>query len=142
LPYTYIVYTDNRNGNSEIYMNELSTGTESRVTNNSATQSKPAISTGAANFIVYMDNRNGNWDIYITSFWSTVSVTGTGPHASNTPTTPTLDSENAVNLGNQTLITIIISVAIIVVIAAASGGVFLAVKQRKSKKSNNKSTSK
>jgi beta propeller repeat protein len=143
LPYTYIVYTDNRDGNSEIYMNELSTGTESRVTYNSATQSKPAISTGAANFIVYMDNRNGNWDIYITSFWLTaavtgkgpVGVTGTGPSSNHSPSpTSTLATEKTVNSDNQRLIIIAISAAIIIAIVGAAA--FL-VKQRKPRKPNN-----
>ncbi len=65
----YVVDTDDKNGNLEIYMSDYVVGQEYRVTNNNATQLNPRISaTEYGNFIVYMDNRNGNWDIYLTMF--------------------------------------------------------------------------
>ena len=63
-----LTWDDNRNGNGDIYLYEITTGVEAQVTNNSASQTNSQIATGDANFIVYMDNRNGNWDIYQASF--------------------------------------------------------------------------
>jgi TolB protein len=71
--YKYVVFDDIRHGDSEIYMYEVASGIENRVTNNLARQTNAAIFSGSYddrlyNTIVYMDDRNGNWDIYATSF--------------------------------------------------------------------------
>lgn len=65
-----IVYQDNREyygygiGNTwDIYLYDLDTQIESKVTTNSANQFSPAIDFGQ---IVYVDDRNGNNDIYMT----------------------------------------------------------------------------
>ena len=57
-----VVWMDYRNGNSDIYMYDLSTGNETPVCVNSANQDYPAIS---GDKIVWMDTRSGNWDIYM-----------------------------------------------------------------------------
>lgn len=60
-----IVFTDWRHGgsNTEIYLFNLSTGTEQRITTNNAQQRNPQISGGK---IVWIDQRNDvNWDIYM-----------------------------------------------------------------------------
>ena len=69
----YLVYAS-RNDNStswdgnlfknwDIYLTNLDTNIEYQVTNNNASQIRPAVSGGR---VVYMDFRNGNWDIYMT----------------------------------------------------------------------------
>jgi TolB protein len=131
------VLANSKIANSNIYLYNIDTGVESGVTNDNSTHSRPAISANYGNYVVYMDNRNGNWDIYLNAFGYGVGSTGGG-------LSPTSSPSNAVviNLGNQGLMTIIISAAIIVVIAVAGAIAFLAMKQRNSKKSNSKSTSK
>jgi beta propeller repeat protein len=57
-----IVWTDNRNGNYDIYMYDISTSKEKRITSNSSDSVWPAI---YGNKIVWMDNRNGDYDIYM-----------------------------------------------------------------------------
>jgi len=57
-----IVYSDQRNGNWDVYLYDLATGTEKRLTTDAADQSNPAIS---GTRVVYEDRRNGNWDIYL-----------------------------------------------------------------------------
>jgi beta propeller repeat protein len=57
-----IVWQDERNGNSEIYMSDLSTSTETRITTSDSDQIKPAVWGDRA---VWQDARNGNWDIYM-----------------------------------------------------------------------------
>ena len=67
-----IVWTESRNegwneygaqdGNLDIYMYDLSTSTETRITTNNSTQRLPAI---YEDRIVWEDKRNGNWDIYM-----------------------------------------------------------------------------
>jgi beta propeller repeat protein len=57
-----IVWQDNRNGNPDIYLYNVTTASETRITTDPANQTKPKI---YGDHIVYMDNRNsGNWDIY------------------------------------------------------------------------------
>jgi beta propeller repeat protein len=51
----------NENGNPDIYMNDLSTKKETRITTNGSRQSYPAI----YNRIVWDDDRNGEIDIYM-----------------------------------------------------------------------------
>ncbi len=58
----YIVYQDNRNGNWDIYMYNLSTGVETQITVDENEQILPRI---YGDIIVWQDNRNGNWDIYM-----------------------------------------------------------------------------
>ncbi|MBI5663868.1 MAG: thrombospondin type 3 repeat-containing protein [Nitrospirae bacterium] len=57
-----MVWQDNRNGNDDIYMYDISTGLETRITSDTNAQFSPAIS---GNRIVWQDNRNGNSDIYM-----------------------------------------------------------------------------
>ena len=56
-----IVWQDDRNGNFDIYMYDLSTRKETRITRNKSDSENPVI---YENSIVWQDNRNGNWDIY------------------------------------------------------------------------------
>jgi len=57
-----IVWEDNRNGNSDIYMYDLSTNQEKQITTDPNEQSFPSIS---GDKIVWQDYRNGNSDIYM-----------------------------------------------------------------------------
>lgn len=56
-----VVWQDQRNGNSDIYGKDLSTGQEFPVTTNPSFQLDPAIS---GNIVVWRVSRNGNYDIY------------------------------------------------------------------------------
>jgi len=56
-----VVYTDGRNGNDEIYMYNLGTSTETRITNNGAVQEHPQI---IGDYIVWTDWRHTNAEIY------------------------------------------------------------------------------
>jgi beta propeller repeat protein len=56
-----IVWQDNRNGDWDIYMYDLSTQKETQITTNSSDSINPVI---YGNNIVWQDNRNGNWQIY------------------------------------------------------------------------------
>jgi len=58
---TKVVYTDDRNGNNELYLYDLAYGEESRMTNNASSQSAAALSGGR---LVWEDERNGHTDIY------------------------------------------------------------------------------
>ena len=57
-----IVWQDQRNGNWDIYLYNLSTSTESRITTDESNQTKPSI---YGDRIVWQDERNGNRDIYM-----------------------------------------------------------------------------
>ena len=57
-----IVWMDRRNGNWDIYMYDLSTGTETQITTNPSSHEYPKIH---GDRIVWEDSRNGNWDIYM-----------------------------------------------------------------------------
>jgi TolB protein len=57
----YIVWSDNRNGNSDIYAYQISTQTEFAITTAAGTQRYPEIS---GDYVVWEDYRNGNADIY------------------------------------------------------------------------------
>jgi beta propeller repeat protein len=57
-----IAWADNRNGNSDIYICDLSTFTETQITKNGFLASNPSVQ---GNRIVWADNRNGNLDIYM-----------------------------------------------------------------------------
>ena len=58
----YIVWTDNRNGNQDIYMYNLVSEEETRITDNPEDQFRPLI---YGNKIVWNDKRNGNSDVYM-----------------------------------------------------------------------------
>jgi TolB protein len=57
-----IVWQDERNGNWDVYVYNLSTSTETRITSNESNQTRPAI---YEDRIVWQDKRNENWDIYL-----------------------------------------------------------------------------
>ncbi len=66
----HLVWQDNRNGNNEIFYNQsldsgASWGTDSSLTNNSASSENPfiAVSENAVH-IIWQDNRDGNYEIY------------------------------------------------------------------------------
>jgi beta propeller repeat protein len=55
-----IVWEDERNGNSDIYMYDLSTKKESQITSDKSNQKNPEI---FGDVIIWMDDRNGgSWD--------------------------------------------------------------------------------
>ena len=56
-----VVFSDNRNGNWDIYSYDLKTGAEKRLTSDPATQTSPAV---CGSTVVWEDWRNGNPDIY------------------------------------------------------------------------------
>lgn len=58
---TIVVWQDQRNGNWDIYMKDISGGSSIAVTNHPSDQIRPSIS---GNIIVWQDMRNGNSDIY------------------------------------------------------------------------------
>ena len=57
-----VVISDNRRGNSDIYMYDLDSKTETQITSDKASQIEPAIS---GDKIVWTDRRNQNTDIYM-----------------------------------------------------------------------------
>ena len=57
-----IVWGDDRNGNRDIYMYDLSTSTETQITTDPANQWNPAVS---GDITVWQDYRNRNDDIYM-----------------------------------------------------------------------------
>jgi TolB protein len=57
-----VVWTDERNGNPDIYMKDLSTNKTVPITTNPAKQMNPKI---YGNIVVWQDYRNGNWDIFM-----------------------------------------------------------------------------
>mgnify|MGYP000922284285 CR=1 FL=1 len=57
-----IVWMDDRNGDWDIYMYDISTSRETQITTNEANQEYPVI---YGDRIVWTDNRNGDWDIYM-----------------------------------------------------------------------------
>jgi beta propeller repeat protein len=57
-----VVWQDERNGDWDIHMYNLSASIETRITTNKSNQTKPAI---YGDRIVWQDERNGNWDIYM-----------------------------------------------------------------------------
>ncbi len=57
-----IVYQAYRGSNWDIYLYNIATGSEIRITDESAYQQYPSI---YRNMIVWQDYRNGNWDIYL-----------------------------------------------------------------------------
>jgi beta propeller repeat protein len=56
-----IAYSKYHDGNQDIFVFDLATRVEKRITSNAAEQSKPCIS---GNRVVWQDMRNGNYDIY------------------------------------------------------------------------------
>ena len=72
-----IVWQDFRNGNYDIYMYDLSTSRETRITANESNQTYPAI---YGDRIVWQDDRNGQYDIFMcnisTSEETQISISG------------------------------------------------------------------
>jgi beta propeller repeat protein len=60
----YVAYADDRNGNWDIYVMNLRTLTEYRITTDTNDQRDPSMS---GTRVAYEDNRNGNWDIYMST---------------------------------------------------------------------------
>lgn len=58
---SYIVWQDARNGGSDIYLQNLATKVQTRITKGVVAEN-PCVS---GNRIVWQDKRNGNWDIYM-----------------------------------------------------------------------------
>ncbi|MBI4003717.1 MAG: putative Ig domain-containing protein, partial [Candidatus Omnitrophica bacterium] len=57
-----LVWQDLRNGNWDVYLYDLTTQTERRITSHAANQVNPAID---GDRLVWQDLRNGNWDVYL-----------------------------------------------------------------------------
>ena len=57
----FIVWTDYRNGNGDIYLYDIQSGQERRLTSERAEEAFPDISDGR---IVWMGNNDGYWNIY------------------------------------------------------------------------------
>ncbi|MBI4827042.1 MAG: hypothetical protein HY807_11600, partial [Nitrospirae bacterium] len=72
-----IVWSEYKDGNYDIYMYDITTGVETRVTTDPAEQGSPDVS---GNRIVFDDERNGNWDIYLYDI-----STGTETRITNNP---------------------------------------------------------
>ncbi|MFC1624616.1 putative Ig domain-containing protein, partial [Candidatus Omnitrophota bacterium] len=66
-----IVWHDNRNGNYDIYMYDLSASEETQITNDSSNQVNPAI---YEDKIVWNDYRNGNYDIYMYDLFTSQEI--------------------------------------------------------------------
>ena len=66
-----VVWQDNRNGNWDIYMEDMATGQVLPVCACPGDQEKPSITLDGNGkpFVVWQDNRDGNWDIYGTSVY-------------------------------------------------------------------------
>ena len=66
----HIVWSDNRDGNQEIYYKRsrddgMTWGPDTRLTNNPGNSTNPGIAlTGKAVHVVWMDNRDGNFELY------------------------------------------------------------------------------
>jgi len=60
-----VVYSDTRDGNLDIYLYDVQSNTEHRITTNQGLQWNPDIS---GNHIVWSDDRNGNWDVYACTY--------------------------------------------------------------------------
>ncbi len=87
-----VVWADTRNGNSDIYLYDLKTKTESVVTTDTGDQILPSIS---GTKVVYASNQNGgDWDIYVRDV-----VTGKQKRltvSSGTQTNPVISGSNVV----------------------------------------------
>ena len=57
-----LLYFDDRTGDNEIYLYEISTGSETNITNSYGNQQNPDIWN---EWVVWEDDRAGNWDIYL-----------------------------------------------------------------------------
>ncbi|MFW3146776.1 MAG: PKD domain-containing protein [Thermoplasmatota archaeon] len=57
-----VVWCDNRTGDYDIYLYDISTENETRITNDTSNQTHPDI---FSDRIVWQDYRNGHWDIYL-----------------------------------------------------------------------------
>ncbi len=124
--YTYLVYgrtSPSPATNTNLYIYDCPSETEFRVTDNNASQIRPAISAEYSDNIVYMDNRNGNWDIYLTGFG--YGVGATGPNAQSADSS---SSGEATGLSYQDL-TIIAVIAVVVAIVAIGVSVFVATRR-------------
>ncbi len=60
-PHVLVAYQDDRNGSSDIYLYDLATKKERRMTNDPAAQTEPSIGNEE---VVWTDGRNGDPDVY------------------------------------------------------------------------------
>lgn len=56
-----VAWEDFRNGDADIYLSDLTSGGERRITSDPADQFLPSVS---GNVVIWQDHRNGPWDIY------------------------------------------------------------------------------
>ncbi len=67
----YIVWSDDRNGNSDIFGYQISTGTEFAISTAAGDQLSPRVS---GDYVVWQDSRNGNADVYAYQLSSTTEI--------------------------------------------------------------------
>ena len=92
----YIVWSDNRNGNWDIFAYQVSTGSEINVVTNSSDQSSPVIS---GDIIVWEDGRNGALDIY--GYKISTATEFKISDAANTQSSPQIDGDYVVWQDNR-----------------------------------------
>ena len=82
----YVVWTDYRNGNGDIYLYDIQSGQERQITSDRDDEGFPDISNGR---IVWMGNNDGYWNIYS-------AIAGGGAQPTSTPiSTPTRGARSA-----------------------------------------------
>ena len=101
----YIVWQDARNGGSDIYLQNIATKVQTRITKGVAAEN-PVVS---GNRILWQDYRNGNWDIYMYEISSkkttrlttnTADQTAPGAYGNNIVWTDTRNGGSSIYLQN------------------------------------------
>ena len=67
----YIVWSDGRNGNSDIFGYQISTGNEFAISTAAGSQLSPKVS---GDYVVWQDSRNGNVDIFAYQFSTATEI--------------------------------------------------------------------